>query len=157
MKKLLKLAAVAVALGMFVSAAAEAQGGGGAGRGGGGQGRGGGQMAGRIVADGVSADSAYNMIFATIPSAAAKKAALVALVTKLQTDLKANPAPARGARGGPPLDSATMLANQAMTTKRNGFITTFQTEVKKQIAPADTAAFTTAFPAPGQGRGRGGL
>jgi hypothetical protein len=169
MKQFLKIAAVAVALTTFASAAAEAQGGGGGGGGaarGGGQGRGGGRggVVGTVTAEGVSADSAYMVMFAGITLEPAKKALVMPLITKYQADMRANPAPARGggggggARGGgTPPDSATMAANAAITAKRNGFTTALRVEIKKQLTPAQITTFDTTFPEPMAGRGRGGF
>ncbi len=155
MKKVLKFAAVAVALTMFVSAAAEAQGGGGGGGGGGGQGRGRGGRAGAIVADGVSADSAYALLMTSITLDAPKKAAVVVLITKLQTDLKATPAPARGARGAV-VSTADSTANAAIVTKRNVIINTFRTEAKKSMDATQQTQFDMNFPDPTAARRGGG-
>jgi Spy/CpxP family protein refolding chaperone len=164
MKKLLKIATVAVALTMVASAAAEAQGGGGGGGGGGGAGgqRGGGRggRANAIVADGVSADSAYNLLFAGITLEPAKKAPIVALIPKFQADLKATPAPARGggARGGggTPPDSATLAANAVINAKRATIINAFRTEAKKQLTPEQATVFDMNLPDPTAARRGGG-
>ena len=164
MKKLFKLAAVTAALTMFASAAAEAQGG---------RGRGGrGNSANALTAEGVSADSAYTVMLAGITLDATKKAAVLALITKYQTDMRANPAPARGGRRGGgggggggaaggggavvAADSAAQAAAMAAFTKRNEFTNTFRTEVKKHLDTAQSTTFDTTFPAPGAGRRGGG-
>ena len=161
MKKLFKLAAVTAALTMFASAAAEAQGG---------RGRGGrGNSANALTAEGVSADSAYTVMLAGITLDATKKAAVLALITKFQTDMRANPAPAFGGRGGGrrggggggggdavAVDTAAQAAAMAAFTKRNEFTNTFRTEVKKHLDTAQSTTFDTTFPAPGAGRRGGG-
>jgi hypothetical protein len=158
MRKLLKLAAVVAAMTMFVSAAAEAQGGGGGGGGvgarGGGQGRGGRGGVNRFIAEGVSADSAYTMFMANITVDATKKPAILALVTKFQTDMRATPAPARAGRGGGAVQLSA--ADSAALAKRTEIQNTFRTEVKKHLTTEQATQFDMNFPMGGRRGGGGG-
>jgi hypothetical protein len=115
----------------------------------------------RFVAEGVSADSAYNMFMLNITVDATKKAAIMTLVSKFQTDMRANPAPAGAGRGGarggggappPPLSAA----DSAALAKRTAIQTTFRTEVKKHLTTEQATQFDMNFPMGGGRRGGGG-
>jgi hypothetical protein len=112
-----------------------------------------------MTAEGVSADSAYTMMMATItpPLDATKKAAVMALIPKFQTDLRAAPPGARAGRGGPPLSTADSAASAAANAKRTAVIDAFRTEVKKSLTAEQGTALDALFMGGRRGGGGGGI